>query len=124
MESGADRAIRGRYGEQIALEYLLQRGFKLLQRNWRYCHLEIDLIMEMQGRIHIVEVRSRAFPAVVDPLESVGQRKRKNLIKAANYFVLQSGICSDVVFDIVSVSFGSDGSHLVEFYEDAFIPFR
>jgi Holliday junction resolvase-like predicted endonuclease len=57
-------------------------------------------------------------------LESVGSRKRRNLINSANNFVLASGIDSDVIFDIVSVLFMEDGSYSVEFYENAFIPFR
>lgn len=124
MDCGEDRLRKGRNGEQIALEYLLQREFRLLHKNWRHHHLEIDLIMEKEGCIHIVEVRSRTFPAVVDPLESVGSRKRRNLINAANNFVLASGIDSDVIFDIVSVLFMEDGSYSVEFYENTFIPFR
>lgn len=124
MESVGGKIKRGREGEQIALEYLLQRGFKLMERNWRHRHLEVDLIMEKGGMVHIVEVRSKSFPAIVDPLESVGRAKRNNLIKAANYYVLDRRIDSEVVFDIVSVLFLPNGDYNVEFYENAFLPFR
>ena len=116
MESVGGKIKRGREGEQIALEYLLQRGFKLMERNWRHRHLEVDLIMEKGGMVHIVEVRSKSFPAIVDPLESVGRAKRNNLIKAANYYVLDRRIDSEVVFDIVSVLFLPNGDYNVEFY--------
>lgn len=123
MKLGAERVNRGRSGEEIALEYLLQRGFVLLEKNWRYHHLEIDLIMERGSEIHIVEVRSRTYPAVVDPLETVGRQKQRNLILAANSYILKSQRDVDVVFDIVSILF-YDKSYSVKFYENAFIPFR
>ena len=42
----------GRSGEDAALEYLLQNGYKLLERNWHCRHKEIDLIVENEGRRH------------------------------------------------------------------------
>ena len=60
-----NRQDLGKKGEDVALEYLLQRGMKLLERNWRSGHKELDLVMEEEGFIRIVEVRSRNWPAPV-----------------------------------------------------------
>ena len=90
------RADTGKLGETIALEYLLQMGYKLLERNWRCRHKEIDLIMEGGDGIHIVEVRTRKAPAA---------------------------IVKDIHFDIVSVILDSLGNVLRTVYlKDAFLP--
>ena len=82
-----NRQDLGRKGEEVALEYLLQRGMKLLERNWRSGHRELDLIMEEGGFIRIVEVRTREYPSIIDPFESITLPKRRRIIAAARDFL-------------------------------------
>ena len=114
----------GKRGEEVALEYLLQRGMRLLERNWRCGHKEIDLIMEEEGFIRIVEVRSRNWPAQIDPLESVDMVKRKKIIQAAKGFVAENRSRikgKEVVFDVVSILFNGE-LFKVEYIREAFAP--
>lgn len=120
---GDDRRVDvGRRGEKIALEYLQGKGMMLRDRNWRIRHLELDLIMETENELHIVEVRSRKFPALVSPAETVLRKKQRNIIRAAAIYVGMKNISKEVVFDIVSIIFLEDGYSL-EYIENAFLPY-
>lgn len=119
-----NRQDLGKKGEEIALEYLLQRGMKLLARNWRRGHKELDLVMEDGEFIRIVEVKSRKVPVQAAPLENINFSKRKNIIAAARgYFVENMKSCRgrEAVFDVVSILFNSD-AFKIEYIQDAFGP--
>jgi len=49
----------GKWGEDIAVNYLLEHGFKILERNWRHSHKEIDIIAQREGILYFVEVKTR-----------------------------------------------------------------
>lgn len=114
----------GKRGEEAALEYLLQRGMKLLARNWRRGHKELDLIMEEDNFIRVIEVKSRNWPACADPLENINVAKRRNLISAARGYLGENiGFCrgKEVAFDVVSILFNAD-AFKIEYIRDAFAP--
>lgn len=120
----ANRQSLGKRGEDAALEYLLQKGMKLLARNWRRGHKELDLVMEDREFIRIVEVKSRTWPSQADPLESINAAKRKNIISAARGFLVENRRLSggkEVVFDVVSILFNGDVLK-IEYIQDAFAP--
>ena len=119
-----NRQDLGKRGEDVALEYLLQRGMELLERNWRSGHKELDLVMEEEEFIRIVEVRSRNYPAQIDPFESVDMAKRKKIIQAAKGFVAENRSRikgKEVVFDVVSILFNGE-LFKVEYIREAFAP--
>lgn len=111
----------GKRGEKIALQHLLRRGLRLRERNWRCGHLELDLVMEDDSRIHIIEVRSRTAPYLISPLESVDRTKQRKIIRAASAYVKRYRIRKEVVFDIVSITYFED-KYNIEYYEGAFFP--
>ena len=119
-----NRQDLGKKGEDVALEYLLQRGMKLLERNWRSGHKELDLVMEEEGFIRIVEVRSRTYPAQIDPFESVDTVKRKKIMQAAKGYVASNRSLirdKEVVFDVVSILFNGE-LFKIEYIREAFAP--
>lgn len=74
----------GRAGEEAAARYLTFHDYRLLDRNWRFEHAEIDLIAEAFGLLIIVEVKTRATAAYGDGLESVDADKQRLLVRAAD----------------------------------------
>jgi len=112
---------KGREAEQLALEWLQQRGYVLLERNYRVGHKEIDLIVESDFAVHIVEVKAPTAPVAADPSEKVDARKRLLLASAANYYLRSHGVVKDAQFDIVTVVFG-DSAPAVEYLPNAFYP--
>lgn len=116
-------AETGKLGEDMALEYLLQSGYRLLERNWRCRHKEVDLIMEGKDGLHIVEVRTRKEPVALEPELTVDRSKQRNLETAAGAWIRQNGEGRQVHFDIMSVVLDSDGKLLRRsFIQDAFLP--
>lgn len=108
------RQLLGKKGEDAALEYLLHKGMKLLARNWRCGHKELDLVMEDGDFIRFVEVRSREYPSIIDPFESITAPKRRKTILAAKGFLARMGAegklsgGKEVAFDVVSILFNGD----------------
>lgn len=111
----------GRIGEEIALAWLLEHGFRLLDRNWRSGHLELDLVMEGPERVHIVEVKTMTPPLLIQPFEKVDAVKQGRLTTAARRYIAQRHVTREVQFDVVSVVLGGD-SPAVEYIPEAFFP--
>ena len=111
----------GRRGEEIALAWLSARGFRLLDRNWRGGHKELDLVMESRDRVHVVEVKTMTPPLLIQPYEKVDARKQSLLIAAASRYIVEKHVRKEVQFDVVSVVLGEDGPR-VEYIPEAFIP--
>ena len=112
----------GRAGEDMALGMLQKRGLWLLERNWRWNHKEIDLIMESAAAVHFIEVKTLRAPAVREPWEAVTPEKQRNLAAAAEHFIYSRRITKEAQFDIVSVLCLEDGSMETEYIERAFFP--
>lgn len=93
----------GRYGEDAAAAFLQAHGYKILCRNWRFNHCEIDIIAEDDGMLAIVEVKTRRNTAFGLPQDAVTDTKIRRLADAAEAYVEQFEINLPVRFDIVSV---------------------
>lgn len=93
----------GKLGEQMALRYLSGLGYIILEQNYRRGHLEIDLIALDNDELVIVEVKSRANSALIQPEESVTHKKRHDLIRLANEYVRSHDRTENVRFDIITV---------------------
>jgi len=81
------RIEKGRRGEDIAVEHLTGRGYRIIERNFR-CKLgEIDIIAEHDGEVVFIEVRSRQSDSTFDPAYSVNYRKQQKIVRAAQVFL-------------------------------------
>lgn len=75
-------------GENQACDYLLEKGYKIIERNWRTKSGEIDIIASKEGTLVFVEVKTLPN-ATTDMLSSVlGAEKRKRILKTSKYFLL------------------------------------
>jgi len=117
-----DRQKIGVEGEDAVLQFLLERGMSLMERNWRHNHLEVDLIMLDRDGVHFVEVKTRTAPALVDPQMSVTRVKRHFLLKAASAFISARGIDRDSHFDVAAVTISPSGLE-INYLQDAFTQF-
>lgn len=109
----------GRRGEDVAAAYLRSRGWRILDRNWRFHHKELDLVVEREGVVAFVEVKTRAEGAWGHPLESITAGKRRDLAIAARAWVgLRGRVGQSYRFDAVAVT--REGARLrVEHFEGA-----
>lgn len=93
----------GKQGENQAVAFLKKAGYTVLATNWRYKHLEIDIIAQDKKELVIAEVKTRASNVFGTPESFVTKDKQLKLIKAAHEYVIQNNVELDVRFDIISV---------------------
>lgn len=77
----------GARGEKLAADYLKERGYKIIQRNFRCREGEIDIIAEKGDCLVFVEVRTKKNTAFGTPEESVTLSKREKLVSLANAYL-------------------------------------
>ncbi|HUH34640.1 MAG TPA: YraN family protein [Moheibacter sp.] len=120
----AEHNAFGAEAERRVAQFLAENEYKILKRNWRYLQLEIDIIAEdlLSKEIVMVEVKARTNP-MVDPLESITQKKRKNLVTAADYFITSNEIALECRFDIVLVE-RKQNEWTFEHLKNAFLAFE
>ena len=111
----------GKRGEELATQYLTEKGYEILERNWRNKHKEIDIIAKDGDCLVIVEVKTRQTDEYGDPDIAVTRQKQWRLISAANAYVFQNKLDIDTRFDIISIVFHDD-EPIIEHIEDAFLP--
>lgn len=94
----------GKLGEQMALEYLLQKGFVILHQNWRHSHWEVDVIASYKNVLHFIEVKTRRTKKFGYPEEDVTKKKVTNLINASEEFLYLYPEWKRIQFDILSIN--------------------
>ncbi|GAB3333591.1 YraN family protein [Larkinella ripae] len=109
----------GKQGEDEAARYLQQKGYDLLQRNYRHQHAEIDLIAQKGKLLIFVEVKARSSTRFGNPEEFVTYTKARLIMKAAEHYIFTNDWQHDVRFDIVAVTVMPDAV-TVKHLEDAF----
>ncbi len=109
----------GKKGEEIAVSFLKQHGYIILEQNWRSGSYEIDIIAKKNDFIIVVEVKTRRTNYFGEPEEFVTKAKQKQLVKAADAYIQKNNIENEVRFDIISVLFKGE-KHAVHHIEDAF----
>ena len=111
MTGDEQKKALGRKGEAIAAKYYAQRGYLLLNHNYRTRFGELDLILYKDGGIVFAEVKTRTSAAKARPAESVGVRKQRHLIAAAQFYLQRSPYAdAPVRFDVVEVQPSAGGS--------------
>ena len=111
----------GNLGEEIAVNYLVGKGYEILERNWRNVHKEIDIIAKDGKFLVIVEVKTRQTNEYGEPDIAVTRKKQRLIISAANAYIFRNHLDIETRFDIVSIIF-KDGEPVIDHIEDAFLP--
>lgn len=93
----------GKEAEEIAADYLIKKGYEILERNYCFQKAEIDIIAFKNDIISVVEVKGRKENFLERPEDSVKRKKIKLLVKAINEYVIENELDSEVRFDIISV---------------------
>jgi len=111
----------GQKGEEIAINYLVSKGYQVKARNFRWNRGEVDLICESQNQLKIIEVKTRVSAYFGAPYLAVNRAKQKQIIRIANYYIQENQIDKEVEFDVVSIVLNSSKMEL-EHIENAFYP--
>lgn len=112
----------GTIGEELAAAYLLDKGYVILERNFRFQKAEIDIIAQKGDVIVIVEVKTRNSAFFGDPQEFVTPGKIKLLVKAANEYIVSNNLKEEARFDIIAIVKNKTVEEITHF-ENAFYHF-
>jgi putative endonuclease len=110
----------GKAGEEAAVQFLRQHGYRILERNYRCRFGEIDLIARDGPMLAFVEVKTRRSQKYGPPAEAVTLQKQRHLIKASQAYLIQRRKADELCrFDVVTVEMDAQRSH-IELIKDAF----
>lgn len=112
----------GKLGEQLAVNFLQEKGYQILERNYRYLKAEIDIIAQVNNLLVIVEVKSRSSNYLQEIIEAVNEKKKRLLVQAADYYVTSLDLDVEVQFDIVTI-LKNQNKYVLEHLENAFYHF-
>jgi putative endonuclease len=95
----------GQIGEKQAVDFLLKKNYLILEKNFRFKLLEIDIIAldQANDELVFVEVKTRSSSRFGDPSQAVDGKKLRNLVTAAQIYLKQSGLNKSFRFDIISL---------------------
>ena len=110
----------GLKGEQIAEKFLLDKGHRILHKNWCHGKKEIDLITQKDDVLIFVEVKTRSAISFAFPEESVNRRKQGYLREAAGAFLDSFPGYIKIQFDIISIHLQGEAVKEIVHFEDAF----
>ena len=112
----------GHKGEDMAVEYLQQNGYCILNRNWtNRGRKEIDIIATKDDVVVFVEVKTRRQGSATSPLSAVDSRKQYRICLAADSYMKSMRIDFRYRFDVICIVYNDKASR-VEHIEDAFRP--
>lgn len=99
----------GKKGEDLAVEYLCDRGYHILFRNWKYGRFEIDIIAIKEDMLHFVEVKLRSRAIHGDPEQNITRSKIKSLLRGIEGFLSQNTKYRDFRLDVLSITLNEYG---------------
>jgi putative endonuclease len=104
------RRTVGQYGERLAEHYLMEIGARLLACNFRIAYGEIDLVVEHEGELVAVEVKTRTIDELTQPEEAVSWRKLRCIVQALTTYALDNELMEmPWRIDVVAIELELDG---------------
>ena len=108
-------SVRTNQGEQLACKYLKNRGFDVIEKNYKTRYGEIDIIAVHQDVLCFIEVKSRKSTEYGLPEEYVDRRKQQKLIKTSLIYCINTITpVQDRRFDVVSVDLNNGQCRLIK----------
>ena len=116
----AGHTTTGSRGEELAAGFLRRKKYTIVQRNYRCCHGEIDIIARRKKILVFIEVKTRRSYAFGSPLEAVSLKKQHAISAVAQEYLQKTRQTSSPArFDVIAVHLNSDDAQ-IEHIENAF----
>ncbi|MBO6879999.1 MULTISPECIES: YraN family protein [Winogradskyella] len=112
----------GKKGEQLAVNYLANNNYEIVERNYRFDKAEVDIIAQKGDILAIIEVKTRSTIDFGNPQDFVKPKQIKNLVKAVHEYVTENDLDVEVRFDIIAIVKEKKGFK-IEHLENAFYHF-
>ena len=112
----------GSKGESLARDFLIEKGYKILDQNWTCNKSEIDLIVKLEQTVCFIEVKTRVHSFSVNPVLAVSPSQQKRIINSANVYIEQFSIDEEIRFDVIGVVHDKGIFKIDQHLEGAFYP--
>lgn len=112
----------GKKGEQLAVDFLVENSYDIMERNYRFDKAEVDIIAQKGDILAIVEVKTRSSLEFGNPQDFVKPKQIKNLVKAVDEYVTENDLDVEVRFDIIAIV-KENKDYKIEHLENAFYHF-
>lgn len=111
----------GNYGEKIATDFLIEKGFKIIEQNYHFGHGEIDIIAKDNNVLVFVEVKTRKNLEFGDPILAVTKNKQRQLKKIAEAYLYEKEITNtDCRIDVIGILLYKNLPPKITYIENAF----
>lgn len=118
----AEHNSLGKIGEDFAVNYLSEKGYKILERNYRFKRSEIDIIAQFKNLLIAVEVKTRSRIDLGLPQDFLKPTQIKRMVRAMDHFMDKNNREEEVRFDVLAIYVHGNKMEL-EHLEDAFYHF-
>jgi putative endonuclease len=112
------KQLLGQNGEQWAVDFLINKGYSIIERNFRYKKAEIDIIAQKDKLLIFVEVKTRTNLQFGEPEEAVSRNKIRVILMGAESYIRKTDWHHDIRFDIIAIH--SQSQPQILHIEDAF----
>lgn len=110
----------GKSGEEIARDYLMEQGAKIVVSNYQNRYGEIDLIIQDGDTLAFVEVKTRDQEDQGTPFDAITPSKQNQIIRMAKLYIQEKEIYDQIMrFDVVGIVMHSDEID-IDWLKDAF----
>jgi len=92
----------GNFGEELAKNYLIKKGYRILEQNYQSSYQEIDIITKIKEKYVFIEVKTRES-GLEDPENALNKRKTNNLKKAISHYLSKKPWISDFQLDLIAI---------------------
>lgn len=112
----------GKQGEQLAVDFLVNKNYNIKETNWRYLKAEVDIIAQKDDVLIAVEVKTRSTNHFGNPEEFINAKKIQLLTEAMNEYVIRKDLDVEVRFDVIAIT-KEKNSFAIEHLKNAFLHF-
>ena len=112
----------GNWGEKIAIDFLIKKGYEIKETNWRFQKAEVDIIAQIESTLVAVEVKTRSTDYFGNPQDFIKPQKIKLIVKAVDEYVNRNDLDVNVRFDVIAIIKTNNATN-IEHLEDAFFHF-
>ena len=111
-------AIIGRGGEDIATEWLRERGYYIVERNWRVGRDEVDIIAEHYDTLHFIEVKTRKEGGWQTAYDSIDDQKIRTLRRGAMAYRSIHKLRHNIQFDLIAIMTDENDGYEIDYVEN------
>lgn len=118
----AQHNLLGKKGEDLAVDFLINKGYIILDRNYRYERAEVDILAKKDQTLAVIEVKTRSTTDFGNPQDFVKPKQIERLVNAVDAYITSNLLDLEVRFDIIAIVRSGD-KYDIDHLENAFYHF-